>query len=363
MKRSLYLVLSSLVIIAMCLSGCGEKKQAEESQIEKSSAESAAPEKVIELKFNDWNPAGIKATDLWNDVVKQVAEKTNGRIKITNYLSGSLLKFPETFKGVSSGVADISYYLMGGAPGVHVLNEVFDLPFLGFKDYQQAMRVYDEILSENPELQAENEAKGVHMLSIRPMLPYHLHSIKKALRAPADMKGEKVIATGFLGYLATTSGGIAMQSGPPDWYSSLQKGVVQHQITHFVAVEEFKLSELLKTHTIFGNGGLANSGMAVLINLDTWNSLSAEDQAVLVEAYTWYQQQVAQYDIETQGRYIEKMKAEGHQFVDLTPEQIQQWKDVAGKAALDKWLAETEAKGVPGRKIYDAIQAKIAADQ
>ncbi|MBN2403447.1 MAG: TRAP transporter substrate-binding protein DctP [Spirochaetes bacterium] len=321
--------------------------------------DSNAQGKVINLKFNDWNPDGTPATTLWKDVVKMVDEKSKGRIKITNYLAGSLLKFPETFKGVSTGVADISLYLLGGAPGIHELCEIYDLPLLGFKNYWQAFRIYTEILNEFPELQAENEAKNVRILSIRPMPAYWIHSVKKPIRVPADMKGQKVIATGYYGTMATYGGGIAMQTGPMDWYSGLQKGVVQHIITAYPPLGVFKLHEVTKYHVQFGEGGCGNSGMAVLINLDLWKKLSAEDRAILVEAYSWYQKAVAESDLKLEKMFIGISKKMNQTFIQLKPAQINQWKNTAGKEAIEKWIARTEAKGKPARKVYEAMQAKI----
>jgi TRAP-type C4-dicarboxylate transport system substrate-binding protein len=315
---------------------------------------------ILNLKFNDWNYNGTPATLYWKDVAKMVEKNTKGRIRISNHLSGSLLKFPETFNGVSTGKADISLYLLGAEVGIHELNEIFDIPLLGFKNYEQAFRIYNEILNEFPELQSENEAKNVRILSIRPMPPYWIHSPKKNIMLPEDMKGEKVFATGYYGTMATYGGGIAIQSSPMDWYSGLQNGNVQHIITHFTAYGIFKLNEVATYHTQFGEGGCGNSGMTVLINLDVWKKLSSEDRAVLVEAYTWYQKSIAKADIEMQNLFIHRAKKSRHTFEQLTLSQIEHWKETAGKEAIKKWIAKTEAKGKPARKIYEAIQTKIA---
>ncbi len=342
MKKKFIFILTAVFCITLFTGGYSQSKR------------------VIKLKFNDWNPDGVPATLLWRDVVKMVETKTNGRIKITNYLAGTLLKFPEAFKGVSTGVADISLYIMGGAPGIHEICEIFDMPLLGFKNYAQAIRIYNEILNEFPEIQAENEAKGVRILSIRPLPPYWIHSTKKPIRKPADMKGQKVIATGYYGTMATYGGGIAMQTGPMDWYSGLQKGVVEQIITTWTAFGIFKLDEVAKYHTKFGEGGCGNSGIAVLINLDVWKKLSPEDRAILVEAYTWYQHAILKPDLGMQDMFIGQAKASGHTFVELSPAEIKVWEDTAGKEAIEKWIKKTEAKGKPARKVYEAVLEKIA---
>ena len=318
--------------------------------------------KVIELDFNDWNPEGTgAAVDTWADVAKQVYDKSGGRIHITNYLSGSLVKYPETFKGVSSGIADISLYIFGGMPGVHELTEIYDLPFLGFKNYDQATMIYNDLLDEFPEIQEENAEKGVRILSLRPMNPYWIHSVKKPVRTPNDLQGEKVIATGYYGMMASLSSGVAMQSGPGDWYSSLQKGVVQHIVTNWPAFGIFQLPEVAKYHTQFGEGGLGNSGLCVLINLKTWNSLSPEDQKIIEDAYRWYHVVVRESDMGMAAHFKQEALADGHEFIELTPEEQKVWYDTVGKEIHAKWVADMDAvgKGDTARAILEYIQKRI----
>ncbi|MBN2403448.1 MAG: TRAP transporter substrate-binding protein DctP [Spirochaetes bacterium] len=347
MKNTAYLILSMVLAITL-ISACGK-------DIDKT-----AESEVLNLKFNDWNPDGTPATLYWKDVAKMVEKKTKGRIRITNYLSGTLLKFPQTFNGVSTGIADISLYLLGATPGVHELNEIFDIPLLGFKNYEQAFRIYNEILNEFPELQEENESKNVRILSIRPMPPYWIHSTKKNIKNPEDMKGEKIIATGYYSSMASYGGGIAIQPGPADWYNDLKSGFVQHIITHFTSYGIFKLNKVATYHTQFSDGGCGNSGMAVLINLDIWKKISTQDRAILIEAYNWYQESIAKADLAMQHLFIHKAKKAGHIFMQLTPDEVKQWIDTGGKVAIEKWIAKTEAKNKPAKKIYEAVQAKIA---
>ena len=54
---------------------------------------------------------------------------------------------------------------------------------------------------------------------------------------------------------------------------------------------------------------------------------------------------------------FEKMKEIDHivETVQLDPGELERWKEIAGKPLWDQWLAETEAKGIPGQKIMDAL--------
>jgi TRAP-type C4-dicarboxylate transport system substrate-binding protein len=316
---------------------------------------SGGSQKTIELKYNDFNASGIGITDLTQEKLDTVEELTDGRVKITCYFNGSLVKYPETFQGISTGVADITYYMVGGTPGVHQLNEVFNLPFLGFKDSASAAAAYNQILDSFPELQEENEQYNIRWLAIHPMLPFHLHMTDKIIRTPADAKGEKVLAEGHNALMFNDMGAVAMNLGPGDWYTSLQKKVVTGHFTHFVVPMEFKTDELLKYHTKFGEGGGGNGCVGYLINLDSWSRLSPDDQLIISRVFSELNAGTVTLDIGLEKDAFAKLEAEGgHTIETLSDAEIELWKEAA-VPAVENWIKETEEAGYPARKIYNAI--------
>ena len=314
----------------------------------------------IELKYNDFNSSGMGMTDYTKEKLDEVEALTEGRVKITCYFNASLIKYPETFQGISNGVADITYYLMGGTPGVHQLNEVFNLPFLGFKDILTAASVYNQMLDEYPALQEENEQYNIRWLAIHPMLPFHLHMTDKLCKSPADMKGEKILAEGHNAVMFSDMGSSAMNMGPQDWYTSLQRNVVNGHFTHFVVPMEFKTDELLKYHTMFGEGGGGNGCIGYLVNLDSWSKLSPKDQEIITKIFREINERVVTLDMELELKALASLEAQGdHTIVTLTPDEMALWRQAA-QPAIDEWIEATEAKGLPGREIYEAITALAA---
>jgi TRAP-type C4-dicarboxylate transport system substrate-binding protein len=310
---------------------------------------------TIEFKYNDFNAAGIGITQLAEKTLNEVETLTEGRVEIACYFSGSLLKYPETFQGISSGIADISYYMVGGTPGVHQLNELFNLPFLGFKNIQSAADAYNTLLEQYHDLQKENEKFNLRWLAIHPMLPFHLNMTNKIIKTPKDMKGEKILAEGHNARFFSAIGATAMNFGPSEWYTSLQKGVVSGHFTHLVVPMEFKTDELLKYHTLFGDGGGGNGCIGYLVNLDSWSKISSEDQKTITEVFQKLNDESVKLDIELQKKALERIKQDkNHTIEKLTPEEVELWKN-ASKSTIEKWITETEKKGLPGRKLYEAV--------
>jgi len=314
-----------------------------------------APEKVFELKFNDWGAAVRDVGQIYERAAEMVEEQTEGRVKVTPYFSASLLQYPDTYTGLSSGVADISLYVIGATPGVHDLNGIFLQPQIGAPFFDKTSKIYEELLEKYPAIQNEMEKTNTRWLSIRAMPPYQLHTLNKPVRVPEDIKGMKIVSSGEYANLVNSLNGAAVALGPPDWYTSLERGVAEGQFVHWPAIYAYKTTELLKYHTNFGEGGTGMVAQGFIVNLDTWNSLPPDIQEILVEVYQWANDEAVKTDVALVQKAMNEAKDAGHTFVDLTPEDIQLWEEKM-LPFVEKWISATENKGFPAREVYEGLQ-------
>ena len=319
------------------------------------------PAEAITLKFNDWGPPGIGIGELHQQAADMIEERTNGRVKVDCYFSQSLLKYPDTYPGVSEGVADIALYVVGATPGVHALHEVFGLPFIGdVPDMRAGTAIYRQLLEDFPALDEENAAMNTKWLSIRVMPPNQLHLVNKPAKTLDDIRGMKIITgTGPIADMLNAEGASPVQLGPPDWYTSLERGLCEAQITHWAAVYDFKILELFKYHTHFGGAGAGLVPIGFLVNLDTWDKLSSSEQEVLVDVYDWVNEESLTYDIDLIEKAVEEAKAMGHTVTELTPQEIALWA-AAAEPHIEKWIVDTEAEGWPAREVYEGLKQLIA---
>lgn len=349
-KRLALLTFSTVLIGSIFLGGCGSTKTSTTP-----TASAPAPEKVFELKFNDWGPPGLGLGKVEQDGLRRIEQKSNGRIKITEYFSGTLIKVNDTYKGVASGIADLSIYVVGVTPGVQDLNYIFNIPAIGLPNNLKTTAIYRELLEKFPEIQQENEKSGTRWVSIAGMPPNNLHTTKKQVKVPKDLKGTTMLANGAqMGALMTSNGGTALSLGPMDWYTSLQKGLGEGIFSHYPAMDGFKLMELAKYHTEVGEGGLGSTGFGYIVNLKTWNSLPPDLQQIIVEGFDWINDEAMKMNIALIEKAKSEGKAAGQIFYQSTPEEINLWEQ-AIKPVNDKWVKETEAKGLPAQKVYDGL--------
>ena len=84
----------------------------------------------VNLKFaHFYPPVNHHTGEMVPAWAKRIAEQSKGRIEITQYPSGQLLKAPETFDGLRNGVADIGMVVPGLTPGRFPEISLADLPF------------------------------------------------------------------------------------------------------------------------------------------------------------------------------------------------------------------------------------------
>lgn len=345
MKRKILSIALALVLaLSLVAISCGPPRE----------------EDVIALKFNDWGPPGIGIGELHQQAADMIEERTNGKVKVECYFSQSLLSYGDTFTGVSEGVADITLYVVGATSGVHSLHEIFGLPFIGdIPDMRAGTAIYQQLLEDIPEFEEENAELNVKWLSIRVMPPSQFHSVSDPVRTLDDIQGMKIITgVGPLADMLDGYGAASMQLGPPDWSTSLERGLAQAQITHWAAVHDFQLTELFEYHTHFGGAGAGLVPIGFLVNLDTWNKLTSEEQEIIIEVYDWVNEESLTYDIDLVETAVALAESMGHTIIELTAEEIAVWA-AAAEEYIEDFLDDIEAEGWPAWEAYEALKQLI----
>lgn len=315
--------------------------------------------KPIELKVTSWMPAQLPFDQLmeqkWG---KMVEERSGGAVKLTFYWAGSLVAFKDTYRAIQSGVADIGYWVLGTIPGVHTLNEVTSLPLMGWDNTFTATRVYHEMQKKIPELDAE--FKGLKNVFSCAMSPFQMHMMKKTVRVPEDVRGMKILAPAGSSDFISTVGAVSVFKGPPDWYMSLQKGLVDGQLQHWPAVDGFKITELFSSHTNAREGGFSNIVHGFWMNMETWDKLPPVAQKAFMELKPWAEEEGLKLDAALIKKGMTEAEKMGHQIIELTPQEVEIWVK-ATEPVRQKWVAEMEAKGKPGKAVYDEAKRIISS--
>jgi TRAP-type C4-dicarboxylate transport system substrate-binding protein len=319
---------------------------------------SAAEPQVIELSFTHTIPPVIPIAKVYQKWAGMISEKSQGRVKINFYWSESLLKASEFYRGVQTGQTDITYYVIGLDWGLMPLNMFTKLGFMGYRNKTEGTEVYQKIFNQFPEIR--DEFKGVKVMAARMGPAYQLCFTNKQVQVPADLKGKKVISVG--GSMAKEM--VAMGAAPMDvkvgdLYMSLERGLAEGISTHIPILHAFGILKLVPNITLF-EGGTAMGPDMLLINLKTWNKLPADIQKIFEDMSPWLGQELIKADNGYEAMVLGKAREMGHTIITPTAEQMKLWVD-AVQPIHQKWIADTEAKGLPAQAVYDEAKRLIQA--
>jgi TRAP-type C4-dicarboxylate transport system substrate-binding protein len=314
----------------------------------------------IKLVYTDHNPptsyGTIYANAVWLD---RLEAATGGRIKIERYFGATLVKGMDAWNATKTGVVDMGWCAMGYWPGMAPLTEIMQLPFIPFKNAQQASGILRKLYNKFPEFQKEYE--DVHVLVNYTAGLYRLLTVKKQVKTLEDIKGLKIRALGGPQTDAMKALGAVPTLVPfPDTYLAMQKGVLDGTLTPIGACEIFNFHEVGKymTHVI-----IATAPFAIIMNKAKWNSLPPDVQKAIdsecgYDACRWlgshYSDALDDAGLKEMDEYAAKT---GHKLIDytLTPKELARWQEVGGKPNWDAWVKRVSAKGLPGQAVLDEL--------
>jgi TRAP-type C4-dicarboxylate transport system substrate-binding protein len=377
--KKISLLMAIILIVALVFSGCsksGDDKGSESAGPTEATAptETLAPTQSAEPTPAQQEPMTLKANYFFAETIPpgmgmihaadEIAEKTDGAITIDNYFSGTLVSYTDEFSATSKGLIDIALVEAGQVTLVCNMNKVFSLPLKETPpDVYTLSECYRQLVDEVPDIQGELEKMNLHWISVFGLPGYNYHGTKISVDEPEDLKGIKMEALGEGVNYLNALGAAAVALDPGDYYMSLERGMVQGQLTHWALVSIFQTQELCTHHTIFGDGdgGLYSPLMGYIINLDTWNSLTPETQDIFETAYinaSIYELELDEPSIQSA---IDFCTERGDDFVHLTDEEREVWTEYMDPT-IDNWISEAEAAGYSnGQDVYDTFMDILSA--
>src|SRR3972149_8513927 len=310
---------------------------------------------VITLTLADQNsPAGWGPTHALAPWVKRVEEATKGRVKIQVYPSQTLVKGPQSWNALKSGVADMAWNFHGYWPDLTPLADVITLPSMPFTSAEKGSEVLWKLYEKFPAIQ--KEFQDVKVLMLWTSNPYFLLTTKKQVKTLEDLKGMKIRVTGGPPTDQMRALGAVPTAIPmPDNYLSLDKGVIDGMGAPWEAMHGFRLYEGLKYYT---RVPLSAVYFSMAINKQKWESLPKDIQQAITSvsglsaAKFWGRNF---FDTAEQG-VMERVKAGGHPMVKYVPppEELERWQKVAGEPLWKDWVKKMEGKGRPdAQKVLD----------
>ena len=308
----------------------------------------AAP---IELRYSNFFPPTHIQAQLAEAWIKEVEDRTGGKVKITYFPGGTLGKGPEIYDHVLKGVTDIGFSLFAYTAGRFPVMEAVDLP-LGYASGSCATVVVNKFYQKfKPE-----ELSDVHLLYVHAHGPGLLHS-KKPVRAMTDVKGMKIRSTGFSAKVAKALGGVPVAMGQGGAYEALQKGVVEATLSPIEVLKGWKQAEVIKSTTeCFGVG--YTTGFYIVMNKEKWEALPSDVQKVMKEvSKEWIAKHGDAWDQSDEaGR--EYTLSLGNEIIPLSAEENKQWRATV-RPVIEEFVQAKEKAGMPAKEYVAFLEGEI----
>lgn len=334
------IILAAAVLFAIVFMGIGTSSYAQTV-------------KPIELKLSHWmSPMHSLHVEVFTPFAKEIEQRTKGRVKIVIYPGEALGKAKDHYDMVMQGVTDMALFIHAYTAGRFPLTSVITLPI-----HVPSAKVGSRVVWELYPKYLRQEYPGVRLLTLWTHEPGHVHMAKNPVRTLEDIKGVRLRSPGPQQNILVRELGASPLTMPvPELYDALQRGMADGTVIGFSAVKDFKLYEVLKYHTLCN---LYVLPMGVAINPKVWDSLPPDIQKTMLDLTGTHMSEMAgasfdKYDL--MGKDLAK-KA-GAQILSLTPEEQKRWDDKVNPVA-DKWVADMEAKGLPGKKILEETRQLV----
>ena len=310
-----------------------------------------AQAKAIELSYSNFFPPTHiqgKLGDLW---AKEIEKRTKGKVKITYYPGGALLKGPKIYDGVLKGISDIGMSVFGYSRGVFPSMEAMDLP-MGYPNGKAATAIINDFYNKFK----PKELNKIRVMYLHAHGPGLLHS-KKAVNKLEDMKGLKIRSYGFNAKVAKALGGVPVAMGQGGVYEALQKGVVDATLSPIEVLKGWKQGEVIK-YTIECYSVGYTAGFYVAMNLNKWNALPKDVQKVIIDVNNeWITKHgIAWDDADKAGR--EFTLSLGNKIIPLSKAESARWASAAAPV-VDGYLKAKAAKGLPAKDYVETIKALV----
>ncbi len=273
-----------------------------------------------------------------------VKAKTNGRIEIQVAHSSQLGDDAAMVTALRSGTLDMSANSQGAVSTVVPEYGALGLPFL-FGDITKAWQLLDGPIGQD--LAKRSEAKGMVVLGYWDNGIRHISNSKRAIKAPADLKGLKIRTPpdAVTVDIMQALGADPQQIKFSELYVALQQGVVDGQENPLANIASAKLYEVQKFISLTGHKYEATP---FLMGKRSWDKLSAADKQVFMAAAAEATQLQRKLSKEADDKLVAEIKAKGVQIDSVDRAPFVQ----ATRPVYDKWSA-----GPVGDFVKQVVQA------
>jgi TRAP-type C4-dicarboxylate transport system substrate-binding protein len=347
MKKMLALILA--LVMSLSLVACGGS----DAPAEDTSSEDTSSETVEELPYYEWSlsceySAENHQTKALEDAAKMIEEQTDGHIKITVYPNMALGDYTVVYGQVITGDIEIAACPISSQYDPRV--DVMTLPFLsgGFEDFESNYMSQDSYMWTL--FEDITSAQGVKLLGFFNTGFMGLGAKKVdqenfAFLTGSESKTMLMRCPGGEAYTQTMAAMNYPTTTIPysDLYSALQSGLCDGWLGGSPLVNYDSFRDAI---SYFIDCNVINESIPVMMNAKAFESLPAEYQTALVEAFR--EETAASFDraADTDAANLQKLADYGIEIINLSQDELNA---LADKVRTETWEKDFEMYGADAK--------------
>ncbi|OWU81701.1 hypothetical protein ATO6_23430 [Oceanicola sp. 22II-s10i] len=311
----------------------------------------------------DGEPIVLRATSHVSDLSESakdtrrafaILEKmSGGKIKVEPRFGGTVHGVKEGFEAARNGLTDTTACFTNLDAGSFPLTQGLTLP--GIFPNAAVMAMVGEALAEQY-FREEFERQGVAIGYTGGSTPFNFFS-KSPVTNLAELEGLKVRSgSGISRDVYEALGATPVSMGSGDFYSSLQRGLVDVIATSTSAANTFRLNEVASHVTLTP---INYTPLHYCFNARTMAKLPEDLREVVYDWGRQYSQVFSQEFIRKSAEYEKLFVEQGMIRHEIAPEEWVQW-ETRWAPLVDAWIAEGEERGLPARQLV-ADMRELAA--
>ena len=342
MKKLLFISLVIIVISGLFIGGCT-----------KSTSTAGG---VIKLSSSCYLPPAHLFSPLQEQWGKDIMARSNGRVEITFYPGGQLVKAPQTPDALEQGIADIAIAHIGYNRGRFPVTEALDLP-MGYPTGWVGSHVATDFLNKYKPKEWDN----LHLLLVNAGTTAGLMTRNTRVTKLEDLKGKTLRGAGEVAEAIAALGATPRDIPMAEMYDSVSKGVVDGTLVGIETLKSFKMAEVCKYTTFAWQPGNMYT-FYLAMNKAKWDALPSDIKKIFNEVSEEYAEKYAEAwnKIDIDG-INHSLSIPGNEVFTLSDAEGKRFKD-AVQPVLGNYLNAMVGKGYKKSDVegwFDYIKSRI----
>ena len=262
-KKTLSMLLALTTLLALAACGSGS-----------SGGSPAADDTVYTLSYASNDGTTVERHTMFVQVVKEEIEaRSNGRIIIEIYPSGTLAKPGEVIEGLKNGTVDMGLDNATFYPGMYPYTDLWCAS--GFNPGNTEK--LHKMSREYADAYAAADYTEVKLLMLSTTGLFGIYS-NRDIKTAADLAGLQCrVTSNYISFFELLGiSGIMMASG--EVYEGIRLGVIEANLTNISSVTAFNLDEVTGNYTSLP---MTFGDMCIVMSQQAYNNLPADLQAVI----------------------------------------------------------------------------------